>query len=67
MSNVIVLQVFLDYFNTASCPGFIKEIITDRTMNGKVYTCILKAALSTFTLWLPLLGNSSKCFYCCCM
>ena len=39
-------QIFLDEVNTASCPGFIKEIITDRTMDGKVQFSIQRIELS---------------------
>ena len=32
----LVLQVYLDEINTASCLGLLKEIITDKTLNGDV-------------------------------
>ena len=31
-----ILQVFLDEVNTSSCLGLFKEIIVDRTLDGKV-------------------------------
>lgn len=33
---MLTIQVFLDEVNTASCPGFIKNIIIDHTLNGEV-------------------------------
>lgn len=34
--SVLLFKVFLDEINTASCPGFLKQIIIDRTLSNKV-------------------------------
>ena len=36
VNTIKYFQVFLDEINTVSCPGYLKEIIVDRTVNGQV-------------------------------
>ena len=38
LPSFLFLQVFLDEVNTSSCLGLFKEIIVDRTIDGKVLT-----------------------------
>ncbi len=35
-SMINFMQIFLDEVNTSSCPGLFKEIIIDKTLDGKV-------------------------------
>ena len=45
-----LLQVFLDEVNTTSCLGLFKEVIVDRTLDGKVCLVALLTAVSTVSL-----------------
>ena len=40
------IQAYLDEINTASCLGLFKEIIVDRTINGKVSEMTLEVFIN---------------------
>ena len=46
LSPSLFLKAYLDEINTASCLGLFKEIIVDRTINGKVREAIVEVLLS---------------------